>query len=208
MGTSESYTNPVLDRNSPDPGVLALPDGSGTLKEVSIVLLHLRSLMPNFMQYLPQLTYPKNAVLLRPDKTISTPQAMPWSLLPTLRTNQMAILHYHYIFPPTWYPLIQHQQAKLKSNPGQLDSEGPCVSNRGMAIVGRGEYVGAGDPFCQWHFCRLLYRLVQRQPDKGIMSEYIMSGHRGKRATMDGPQSSRWSCGFNLRITLGTLHRS
>ena len=101
-------------------------------------------------------------MLLRPDKTISTPQAMPWSLLPTLRTNQMAILHYHYIFPPTWYPQIQHQQqAELKSSPGQLDSEGPCVSNRGMAIVGRGEYVGAGDPFCQWHFCRLLYRLVQ-----------------------------------------------
>ena len=27
----------MLDRNSPDPGVLALPDGSGTMKEVSIV---------------------------------------------------------------------------------------------------------------------------------------------------------------------------
>ena len=102
-------------------------------------------------------------MLLRPDKTISTPQAMPWSLLPTLRTNQMAILHYHFIFPPTWYPQIQHQQAELKSNPGQLDSEGPCVPNRGMAIVGRGEHVGAGDPFCQWHFCRLLHRLAQTQ---------------------------------------------
>ena len=160
LGTSESYTNPVLDRNSPDPGVLALPDGSGTLKE-GIVFLDLRSVMPNCIQLLSQLTYPKNDVLLRPDKSISTPQAMPWSLLPTLRTNQMAILHYHYIFPPTWYPQIHHQQAKLKSNPGQLDSEGPRVSNRGLAIVGRGEYVGAGDPFCQWHFCRLLHRLVQ-----------------------------------------------
>ena len=25
---------------------------------------------------------------------------------------------------------------------------------------------------------------------------------------MDGPQSSRWSCGFNIGIALGTLHRS
>ena len=40
-------------------------------------------------------------------------------------------------------------------------------------------------------------------PDKIIICD-----HRGKRVTMDGPQSSRWSCGFNLRITLGTLHRS
>ena len=133
----------MLGRNSPDPGVLALPDGSGTLKEVSIVLLHLCSLRPNGIQLFSRLTYPQNAVLLRPDKTISTPQAMPWSLLPTLRTNQMAILLFHYIFPLTWYPQIQNQQARLKSNPGQLDSEGPCVSNSGMAIVGRGEHVGA-----------------------------------------------------------------
>ena len=105
----------MLGRNSPDPGVLALPDGSGTLKEVSIVLLHLCSLRPNGIQLFSRLTYPQNAVLLRPDKTISTPQAMPWSLLPTLRTNQMAILHFHYIFPPTWYPQIQNQQAQIKS---------------------------------------------------------------------------------------------
>ena len=128
---------------------------------------------------------------------------MPWSLPPTLRTTQMAILHFHFIFPLTWYPLIQHQQARFKSNPGQLDSEGPCVSIRGMAILGRGEHVGAGDPFCKWHFCRLLYRLVQT-----MTRSIIMCDHRGKRVTMDGPQSSRWSCGFNLWITLGTLHRS
>ena len=36
---------------------------------------------------------------------------MPWSLLPTLRTNQMEILHFHFIFPLTWYPFIQHQQS-------------------------------------------------------------------------------------------------
>ena len=43
---------------------------------------------------------------------------------------------------------------------GELDSQGSCVSSRGLARLGFREYVGAWDSLCQWHLCCLLHRWV------------------------------------------------
>ena len=72
-----SYTNPVLPRNSPDPGALALPDGSGSFLLVSLYSCESRC--------------------------ISYPQVMHWWQRPILHTSWKETLLYHCIFPLTWF---------------------------------------------------------------------------------------------------------
>ena len=72
---SLTYTNPVLPHNSPDPGALALPDGSGEIGRIKLV--------PFF----------PNSVL----------QVMHWLQRPILHIRQKETLPYPCIFPQTWY---------------------------------------------------------------------------------------------------------
>ena len=76
MDISLTYTNPVLPQNSPDPGALALPDGSGE----------------------------KEYIAQRWSGSIrSYPQGMHWSQRPILHTSRKETLPYLSIFPLTWY---------------------------------------------------------------------------------------------------------